>query len=392
MNIVVLGGGYAGVMSAARLALRTRGKSVSITLVNPSELFVERLRMHQVAAGHELAHHRIPDLLGNRVVFVQGCAKAIDTVGGEVTVSAAGGMRALPYDRLVYALGSYTDAGIVPGVSDHAYTLNDPRLARRMALRMAALDEIGGTTAVCGGGLTGIEAATEIAENHPALRVTLISRQRPGWMMGEKARAHVNAAFARLGVTVLANAEITKVLPGAVALAGGETVPADVCLWTAGVRAPALAAESGIAVDGSGRVLVDAALRSQSHPEIYAVGDAAAVRQAWGPIHGTCQSGMPSGAHAADCIAREMSGKKVRPFRFGYFHQPVSLGREDAVIQFVRHDDSPRHWYLRGKAAVAYKEMISRSPITMYGWVRRYPLPAGLSKGRRATRKPFMPL
>ncbi|GAA4958902.1 NADH dehydrogenase FAD-containing subunit [Nonomuraea thailandensis] len=391
-NIVVLGGGYAGVMCAVRLALRTRKLDVSITLVNPSERFTERLRMHQVAAGHELADFRIPELLGERVTFVRGWATAIDTARREVTVDIGDGSRTLPYDKLVYALGSYTDTSVVPGADDHAHTLNGSRPARSMALHLASLAENGGTVAVCGGGLTGIEAATEIAENHPSLQVSLISTEQPGWMMGEKARAYLYSAFDRLGVTVHTGARITKVLPGGVEVAGGRLIPADVSLWTAGVKAHALAAESGIKVDRKGLILVDPALRSLSHPEIYAIGDAAAARQAWGAIHGTCQSGIPSGAHAADSIARELRGRAVKPFRFGYFHQPLSLGRNDALIQFTRHDDTPGRFFLKGKAAVLYKEWVSSTPPKAYVKTHRYPAPVSLSRGGRATREPFMEL
>ncbi|WP_336216772.1 NAD(P)/FAD-dependent oxidoreductase [Nonomuraea sp. LPB2021202275-12-8] len=393
-NIVVIGGGYTGVMCAVRLALRTRKLDVSITLVNPSERFTERLRMHQVAAGHELADFRIPELLGERVTFVRGWATAVDTARREVTVDVGDGdaPRMLPYDKLVYALGSYTDTSVVPGADDHAYTLNGPQSARSMALRLASLEESGGTVAVCGGGLTGIEAATEIAENHPALKVSLISTEQPGWMMGEKARAYLYSVFERLGVTVHTGVRITKVLPGGVEVAGGRVIPADVSLWTAGVKAHTLAAESGIQVDRKGLILVDPALRSLSHPEIYAIGDAAAARQAWGAIHGTCQSGMPSAAHAADSIARELRGRAIKPFRFGYFHQPLSLGRNDAVIQFTRHDDTPGRFYLKGKAAVIYKEWVSSTPPKAFVKTHRYPAPVSLSRGGRATREPFMEL
>jgi NADH dehydrogenase len=108
-----------------------------------------------------------------------------------------------------------------------------------------------------------------------------------------------------------------------------------------------------------------------SHPEIYAVGDAAAIRQAYGVLHGTCQSGIPSGAHAAENIAREVHGRRLKPFRFGYLHQPVSLGRRDAVIQFTHPDDTPRRWHLTGRAAIRYKEAVTSSPIKTYGLAKR---------------------
>ncbi|MEO3749167.1 FAD-dependent oxidoreductase [Streptomyces sp. B6B3] len=394
-RIVVLGAGYAGVLAAIRLARRTRRGGVAITLVNPSDRFAERLRMHQVAAGQELADHRLPALLaGTGIEFVRGWATALDPEARRVTVD---GTRELHYDTLVYALGSGTDTSLVPGAEAHAFTLNEPRAVHRFATRLAELAAIEGTGAtegtgrtvvVCGGGLTGVEAAAEIAESHPGLDVTLISREEPGAMMGDRARAHLHAGLARLGVTVRVGAAVAKVLPDAVELAGGELVPAQLRLWTAGVTVPRLAADAGVATDARGRITVDATLRSTSHPEIYAVGDAAAVAQPWGQVHGTCQSGMPTGQYAADAIARRLRGGRVRrPFRFGYVHQPVSIGRRDAVIQFTHADDSPRRAYLKGRWAVLYKEMVSSSPPKLHRMSRRFNVSATLWRGGRATRR-----
>ncbi|WP_433578741.1 NAD(P)/FAD-dependent oxidoreductase [Nocardia brasiliensis] len=381
-RIVILGGGYTGMVAAARLARRTRKQDVRITLVNPSARFTERLRMHQIAAGQELADHRIADILaGTGVEFVQGQATSLDPASGHVLVD---GTRTLPYDELIYALGSSTDTDIVPGAADHAWTLNDPRAAHRFAERLNVVAAQGGTVAVCGGGLTGIEAAAEIAENHPGLRVTLVSSGAPGAMMSDKARAYLNRALDRLGVVREIGRAVTKVLPDAVELAGGTVVPADLTLWTTGVRVAPLAAAAGIATDERGLIVVDETLRSVSHPNIHAVGDAAAIRMPWGQIHGTCQSGIPTAAYTADAIARELRGKAPKPFRFGYFHQPVSLGRRDAIIQFTRSDDTPGRFYLTGRAAVTYKESVSASPVPIVRFSRRMNVPVKLRAGRRA--------
>ncbi|GAA5038141.1 NADH dehydrogenase FAD-containing subunit [Thermocatellispora tengchongensis] len=389
-TIVVLGGGYTGVISAVRLARRTRRAGARVILVNPSDRFTERLRLHQLAAGQPLAGLRIPALLdGGGAEFVRGRATRIDAERREVHVEDAGGERLLAYDYLVYAVGAVTDTGTVPGVDAHAYTLDGPEAAGRLAGRLAELTRRGGgTVAVAGSGLTGVEAAAEIAESHPGLRVVLLGHAEPGSMMGHRARRYLRRALDRLGVEVRAGVEITKVLPDAVELGGGELVPADACLWTAGVVAAPLAREAGLTVDARGRVVVDATLASVSHPSVYAVGDAAAVRQGWGEIHGTCQSGIPAGMHAADAIARRLRGKKPRPFRFGYFHQPVSLGRRDAVIQFTRPDDSPGPWHLTGRAAVAYKEAVTSSPAGLYRLSRRTVIPIRLLSrtGGRANR------
>lgn len=397
-RIVIVGAGYAGMFAAIRTAHRTRRLGTRITLVNPSPRFTERLRMHQVATGQQLADHRIADLLaGTGVAFVQGRAVAIDTRARRVTVErttprasdddpAARGPEAVPYDTLVYALGSSTDATRVPGADVHAVTLNDPRSAHEFGTRLPALAAAGGRVTVVGGGLTGVEAAAELAESHPGLRVTLLSRGVPGSMMGTRARAYTDRTLARLGVTVRAGVEVTNVLPDAVELAGAEPVPSDLTLWTTGVRVSDLAARSGIETDARGLVVVDDRLRSVSHPEVYAIGDAAAVRQPWGQVHGTCQSGLPTAQHVADALARTLRGRAVRRFRYGYFHQPVSLGRRDAVIQFTYADDAPRRMYLRGRWAVRYKALVSASPVVIYRLSRRMNVTAVLSRGGRATR------
>ncbi|MFC9699823.1 NAD(P)/FAD-dependent oxidoreductase [Streptomyces sp. NPDC056943] len=385
-HVVVLGAGYTGMFTAIRLAHRTRRTGVKITLVNPSGRFVERLRMHQIAAGQELAVRRIPELLaGTGVTFLQGAATAIDPGARSLTVDDS---TLLGYDTLVYALGSSTDTGNVPGVEAHGFTLNSPEIAGRFAARIAEVAAAGGTVTVCGGGLTGIEAATELAEAHSGLNVTLVSTEEPGSMMGDKARAYLHRTLGRLGITLETGVRVAKVLPEAVELADGRILRSDACLWTAGVKVSPLAADAGIATDDHGLIMTDASLRSVSHPQIHAVGDAAAVRMDFGQLHGSCQSGLPTAQYTADAIARLLRGKTVKPFRFGYFHQPVSLGRKDAVIQFTKADFTPAGMCLTGRSAVWYKELVSGSPLMTYRYSKRMNVTTLVSKGGRATLKP----
>lgn len=382
-SIVVAGAGYAGMMAAVSLSRRTRRQNTDITLVNPSARFVERLRLHQIAAGQRLPDHQIPDLLkGTGIRFVQAAVTAIDTGRREVAVGPDDAW--LPYDTLVYAVGSLTSTSVVPGVSQHAHTLNGLAAAEAFA---ALLPEARSVT-VCGGGLTGVEAATEIAESHPGCRVSLVSASAPGSMMGLRALRHLHRGFERLGVEVVA-ARVVAVHEDRVELADGGPIASDLTLWTSGVEVPSLAGAAGIKVDEHGRVLTDAGLRSVSHPEVYAVGDAAAVSQGWGVVHGTCQSGIPTGAFVAEEIARRLRGRSSKRFRFGYIHQPVSIGRRDAVIQFTHADDTPRRGYLAGRAAVLYKQMVSSSPIHTYRLARRLKVPARAlsSSGGRVTRR-----
>ncbi|GII81535.1 oxidoreductase [Sphaerisporangium rufum] len=383
-DVVILGAGYAGLSAAIQLACRTRRlANVRVTVVNAQERFTERLRLHMTASGQRVAELSVPDLLdGTGARFARGWVTAVDAGARTVRIDDE---HVLPYDTLVYALGGVTDTAAVPGVADHAYTLDGAQDAEMLAGRLAGLG--GGTVVVAGSGLTGVEAAAEIAERHPKLKVVLLGRREPGAAMHPKAGAYLRSALDRLGVTVRSGVEVTKVLPHGVQLAGGEIMPAAAVLWTSGTRVSPLAAAAGLAVDDRGRIITDAALRSVSHPEVFAVGDAAAVRQGYGLMHGTCQGGMPTGVHAALSILRVLNGEQPRPFRFGYYHMPVSLGRRDAVVQFTRPDDSPRRLFLTGRLAARYKETVTAAPWPTWGRMKKSPaLGAFWPRGGRYTR------
>ncbi|WP_129841352.1 FAD-dependent oxidoreductase [Streptomyces sp. RFCAC02] len=383
-EVLVLGAGYAGMAAAMQLAARTKRRDdVTVTLVNGSERFTERMRLHMAATGQPLDALDIPGLLdGTGARFVRGWVTAVDADARTVRIDDD---RVLRYDTLVYALGGVADTAAVPGAEEHAYTLDGDRDAELLAGRLAGGT---GTVAVVGGGPTGVETAAEIAERHPGLDVVLLARREPGAGLAAGAAAHVRAALDRLGVRVRAGAEVVKVLPDGVDVADGEHVAADAVVWAAGTRVSPLAAAAGLAVDGHGRVVTDRALRSVSHPEVYAVGDAAAVGQGYGVMHGTCQGGMPTGVHAALTILRTLGGKRTKPFRFGYYHTPISLGRNDAVVQFTHPDDSPRRIYLAGRMAVRYKETVTAAPWPTYGRMKRMPASGVLwPRGGRFTRK-----
>lgn len=361
-EILILGAGYAGLSAVTQLAGRLRGRDdVRITLVDPADRFTERLRLHQIGTGQQTAEMSIPELLADSGVrFRRGWVTAADARTRTVRVDDRDGLR---YDTLVWALGGVADTAAVPGADEYAYTLDARADAEALADRLA---RGGGPVVVAGGGLTGVEAAAEIAERHPGRTVVLLARDEPGATMTPRARAHLRAALDRLGVRVRTGVEVRKVLADSVELADGSSVAADTVLWTAGVRVSPLARRAGFTVDERGRIVTDDVLRSVSHPQVYAVGDAAAIRQRYGVLHGTCQGGMPTGVHAAMSIARELAGRPPRPFRFGYFHAPVSLGRHDAVVQFTRPDDSPRRAYLTGRAAAWYKETVSSAPWPVF--------------------------
>lgn len=360
-HIVVLGAGYSGQL-AANLAARQDG--VTVTLVNERDRFVERVRLHQVAAGQDLRERDLADLLRgtgarlvvDRVTRIDPAAKRIELAAGEP----------LAYDVLIYALGSRADLASVPGAAEHAHSVASAEQAVALRERAAAA----GTVTVVGGGLTGIEAATELAESLPSLKVRLVTGDELGERLSERGRRHLHRVFGRLGIDVRERVLVERVRADGVVLAGGEHVASELVVWTTGFTVPSLAADAGLAVDAHGRMLVDETLRSTSHEDVYAVGDAAAVRRADGQeLRMACATGLPVAQQAVRAIVARRSGRDPKPVRFRYLNQCISLGRRDALIQFVHGDDSPREAVLTGRIAALYKEMIVRSALT----VQRHP-------------------
>ncbi len=182
-RVVVIGAGYTGATAAGRLARRLRGEDVSITLVNAEPDFVERVRMHQLAVGQTLRPRPFDEMFaGTGVELRLGRVTGIDVDRKTVTVTGADGPSDLEYDTLVYALGSAWNTQGVPGVTEHAHEIAGRNGAVRLRDRLAALAP-GSPVTVVGGGLTGVEAATELAETRPDLDVSLIARAGLGdWL------------------------------------------------------------------------------------------------------------------------------------------------------------------------------------------------------------------
>ncbi len=356
-RVVILGAGYGGLTCALRLANRRRG-SVDITLVNASDRFVERIRLHQQAATMRPLTHDLRSLVrGTGIRLEIGRATSIDPVRRVITV----GDEIIAWDKLVLALGSRGDSDAVAGVREHAYTLDADRAAP-LAHAIANLSE-GGRVVVVGGGLTGIESATELAERHPNLRVTLVTHGRVAAEWSHAARVHLLRTFARLNVRLEEGVRVREVSDGHV-VTEPEPIPFDVCVWAVGFAFPSLAREAGIAVNAQGRVSVDARLRSISHPDVYVVGDLAAPIEKTGhPLPMGCKSAGPTGAHAAENIARHARGDAEQPLDYAIPFYCVSLGRNDGLIQFSRSDGSLTGPVLTGRAGAMFKEFICRSTV-----------------------------
>jgi NADH dehydrogenase len=333
-RIVVLGAGYAGMHAAGRLARRLHPADTEITLVNAEPDFVQRIRLHQLAVGQKVARRPLTDVLaGTGVTFRQGRVIAVDA--GNRTVTCDDDPQ-INYDTLVYALGSTA--------TTEGHHVSGEQGALRLRDRLRELPR-GGTVLVAGGGLTGIEAVTEIAESRPDLDVAIAVRGEFGDWLSDRARDHLHRVAAGLGITVHEHTD-------AAALA------ADVTVWATGFSAHPIAAAAGLDVT-DGRIVVDETMRSVSHQEVYAVGDAASAGGPGGkPLRMSCASGVPTAWQAADAIAARLTGGRLPSNTIRYYAQCISLGRRDGIIQFVTADDRATSKALLGRPAARMKELV----------------------------------
>ncbi|MFJ2107067.1 NAD(P)/FAD-dependent oxidoreductase [Streptomyces microflavus] len=359
-RIIVIGAGYSGAIAAGRLARRLRRQDVAITLVNAEPDFVERVRMHQLAVGQELRPRLFSEMFaGTGVRLRLARVTAVDVDRRTVTVTDGQSTEELPYDTLVYALGSAWNTQGVPGTAEHAHDIAGRPGALRLRERLAGL-AAGQPVVVVGGGLTGLEAATEIAEARPDLDVALAARGGLGDWLSPKGARHLRKVVDRLGITVHEHTAVTAVEADRVTTAD-FTIPAAVTVWTTGFAVHPIAQATALKTDTTGRIEVDGTMRSLSHPDVYAIGDAARVMGPGDkPLRMSCASGVPTAWQAADSIASRLTGTKPTTVPLRYFNQCISLGRREGLIQYVTADDRARPAALTGRTAALYKELVCK--------------------------------
>lgn len=363
-KVVVIGGGYAGVLAANRLQTRS---DVNVTLVNPRGAFVERIRLHQLVAGSSPATVDYSTMLHPGVRLVVDSAIAIDSARRRIELSSGAELR---YDYVIYAVGSTAATGSVAGAAEFAYPIAEYEHARRLKNRLEDLHP-NAPLCVVGGGLTGIEAAAELAEYRPAGTVTLICGARLGPSLSEPGRRSVARQLARLPVRVFEGSAVAEVREFGVVLDDGRELPSAVTVWTAGFGVPDLAARSGLSTDAIGRLLTDETLTSIDDERIVAAGDAAAPSGQ--PLRMSCQAAAPLGAQAADTVLSRVAGAEPAVVSQAFAGQCISLGRSLGTIQLSHTDDTPRRLYVAGRTAAAIKELICKGTVTFIAREARKP-------------------
>ncbi|MFF2195253.1 NAD(P)/FAD-dependent oxidoreductase [Streptomyces sp. NPDC058157] len=353
-EVLVIGGGYAGVMAANRLTMRA---DVAVTLINPRPDFVHRVRLHQLAGGTDPAVVEYREVLAEGVRLVVDTVTRIDAAGRAVEL-ASGSTTA--YDYLVYAVGSGSADPSVPGAAEFAYPLATFEEARRLRPVLEATSPQA-PVVVVGGGPTGIETAAELAEEGRS--VTLACGGVLGPYLHARGRRAVARRLAALKVRVLEgpDARVAEVTADAVLLADGREVASAVTVWTVGFGVPDLAVRSGLTTDALGRLLTDETLTSVDDERIVAAGDSAAPSGL--PARMSCQAAIPLGARAADTVLSRVAGERPGNLSQAFAGQCISLGRQEGIFQFATKADSAIWLHVDGRPGAKLKELVCKGIV-----------------------------
>ncbi|KAB1908024.1 FAD-dependent oxidoreductase [Micromonospora sp. AMSO1212t] len=339
-RVVVIGGGFAGVMAANRLMQRD---DVSVTVVNPRPDFVVRPRLHHLVAGSHEAVVDYREVLHERVQLVQDAVTVIDATERRVVLAEIG---ALGYDYLVYAVGSASAEPPVSGMAEFAYPMATIEAAQRLR-SIIGESPAGAAVTVVGAGPTGIETAAELAgRGH---RVSLVCGGTLGAYLHPRARRAAARSLARLGVTVLdgPGTEVTAVTRDAVRLRDDRVLPSAITVWAAGFGVPDLAVRSGLRTDSIGRLLTDETLTSIDDDRIVAAGDSTAPSGV--PYRMSAYTAGCLGAHAADTLLRRMAGLRPEPASVFFNAMCVGLGPQAGIYQLAGRDDTAMRLFIGGR-------------------------------------------
>jgi len=377
MRIVVLGGGFGGIATVRHLehVLRRR-TDVEITLVSRENFFVLTPLLFEACSGRlELRHCAQPIRAAlRRARFIEATVQSVDLERQLVrAVAPEDAESALPYDHLVVALGASTNDGLIPGSSNALTfkTMADALVLRNHLIECferadAAADAAQRrgclTIVVIGGGLVGTELVGELtafAEDvlrfYPRIRRDEVCFRlfEAGPRILPEVDAELAATAARVlrsrGVDIQASTAVRSIDAGSVRLEN-ETIDAGTIVLTAGIVPSAVASAIPVVHDQRGRIAVDATMRSRSHPQVWALGDCAAIPGPDGrPYPALAQHAIREARHLAENIGAVIDGRVPSAFMFRSLGTMASLGHTRAVARAfgVRLTGFPAWWLRR---------------------------------------------
>ena len=356
LRIVVVGGGFAGVWSALSAARHLDGRHAvgallsegEVVLISVDEYLTIRPRLYESDVRDlRVSLDSLLTPVGAR--RVQGRVTEIDAPAQRVTVLVGGKLSTLSFDRLVLAAGSQIDLPPLPGLTEHAFTVDTYTEAGRLDEHLHGLPARGDdphafSAVVIGAGFTGIEVATELvgrlrklaerAEHRGAIGVTLVgSRPVVGRDIGQRARPYIERALRELGVHVRLGAPATEITASGVTLSSGERLASRTTVWAGGLRANPLTQQLGVKTDELGRLPVDPHLRVVGADHVFAAGDVArAFADVDQPTLMSCQHAIPLGKFAGHNAAADLVGGDMLPYRQPDYVTCLDLGAAGALL------------------------------------------------------------
>jgi NADH dehydrogenase len=396
-RVVIVGAGFGGLFATKAL----RAAPASVTLINGTTYHLFEPLLYQVATGilseGEVAPP-IREIVRHRNLDVRlGWVTDVDVAGRTVLVSAPDGReRRVPYDSLIVAAGARNSYFGNERFAEHAPSLKniDDALEVRSrifhAFEMAELEEDPEarrrwlTFVIIGAGPTGVELAGQIAElahrslkgqyRHADLtetRVLLldaVDRVLPAF--DRPLSANALRQLTSMGVEVRLATRVVDVDGSGVGLEGGERIEAHTKIWAAGVAAPPLAGRlaeaTGVATDRAGRIRVNPDLTIPGHPEIFVVGDMAAL-----DLPGVAQVAMQGGRYAAQVIAARLTDRPAPPpFRYFDKGNMATIGRFSAVANVGKlHFSGLLGWLMWLGVHLFYLIGFKNKVTTLLHWV-----------------------
>lgn len=375
-RILVLGSGFAGLWSGIGAARKLEElgcgpEAVQVTLVNRDGFHNIRVRNYEA----DLTPVRVPlddVLVPIGVQRVEGEVTGIDLLGQSVVVTTASERLMLPYDRLVLALGSQLLRPNVAGLTEHAFDVDTYNGGARLNTHLESLPhrpESPGlfTVVVVGGGLTGIEAATEMPEKLRAILArnnlnrpfhVILADRNPcvGSDMGESAQPVIEEALAALGIEMRLGIDVASITAAGMTLKSGEEIPAATVVWCAGMRANPLTQLFPVERDRLGRMPVDEFMRVRGMTNVFAAGDVAWAMMDGGHVSVmSCQHGRPMGRFAGHNVVSDLFGLPMLPLHIAWYVTVLDLGFWGAVYT----EGWDRHVVTKGAAAKETKQLIN---------------------------------
>jgi NADH:quinone reductase (non-electrogenic) len=358
-RVLILGGGFAGVGAAQKL----EDAAVEVVLVDRHNYHTFQPILYQLATGlveTTTVGHSLRDLVQghDNTTVHQANATLVDLDKREVHFDE---LPPIAYDYLVFALGAEVNFFGTPG-SEHAYPLytlpHAVRLKDHILERWEAADRDHGLVedgalnmVVVGGGPTGVETAgamaelyrSQFAKDYPQLpqekaRIVLVEAGPELFSMFKpKLREYTAKALTDRTVEVMTGARVAEVTPTRVRLASGERLKAHTLVWGAGLQGNPLVQTLGLELQRGNRIAVGPDLTLPGRPEVYVLGDAAAITDEK-TKHALPQLGsvaLQSGEYAGKAIAARVAGKTPEPFAYHDKGTMAAIGRRAAVVQML---------------------------------------------------------